>query len=66
MVRAARDIPVGFTPEENATYCATDSKNGHRNLSDVFLVPEIDRLEQVNVWNTVFDAGLLEPEKYKL
>lgn len=42
------------------TYRPSDRKDGGGDQRDVLLVPQIRRLEQVHVGDTVLDAGLLE------
>lgn len=51
-------------PVTVTSYRSADGEYGHGHSVDVLLFPQVDRLEQVNVWNSVLDASFLKSTKY--
>lgn len=48
----------------NMAYRPADGEYGHRHSVNVLLFPQVDGLEQIYVWYSVFDTSLLEPVKH--
>lgn len=51
----------GLETRSYSAYRSSDGEDGHRDLGDVFPVPQVYGLEEIHVRNSVSDTRLLEP-----